>query len=119
MCVCEAIGAPSMLRLIRRAGALGEDVANLRIELGVESSAAETNIHFIFEWQQKHINGWLLANRCFLPVFQKNSFVPVEPNSTLLMPLKRSLKVLRHNCVSVKTIPLLDSCRCTSLLHFL
>ena len=42
MCVCEAIGAQSMLRLIRRAGGLGEDVDNLRFELGVESSAAET-----------------------------------------------------------------------------
>ena len=41
-CVCEAIGAQSMLRLIRRAGGLGEDVDNLRFELGVESSAAET-----------------------------------------------------------------------------
>ena len=38
MCAREAIGAPSMLRLMRRAG--GEDVANLRFELGVESSAA-------------------------------------------------------------------------------
>ncbi len=26
MCVCEAIGAPSMLRFIRRAGVLDEDV---------------------------------------------------------------------------------------------
>ncbi len=39
--MCDAIGAPSMLRLIRRAG-LGDDVANLIFELGVESSAAET-----------------------------------------------------------------------------
>jgi hypothetical protein len=37
----EAMGAPSMLRLIRRAGGLGKDVADLRFELGVESSAAE------------------------------------------------------------------------------
>ena len=44
MCVCEGIGAPSVLRLIRRAGGLGEDVANLRFELAVESSAAETEL---------------------------------------------------------------------------
>ncbi len=42
MCVCEGIGASSMLSLIRRAGGLDEDVDNLRFELGVESSAAET-----------------------------------------------------------------------------
>jgi len=38
-----AIGATSMLRLIVSCG-LGEDVANLRFELGVESSAAETEL---------------------------------------------------------------------------
>jgi hypothetical protein len=38
--VYEGIEAPSMLRLIRRTG-LREDVANIRFELGVESSAAE------------------------------------------------------------------------------
>jgi len=42
VCVCEAIGAPSILRLIRRTGGLGKDVANLRFELGLESRAAET-----------------------------------------------------------------------------
>jgi hypothetical protein len=38
--VYEGIEAPSMLRLIRRTG-LREDIANIRFELGVESSAAE------------------------------------------------------------------------------
>ncbi len=38
-----AIGATSMLRLIVSCG-LGEDVANLRFELGVESRAAETEL---------------------------------------------------------------------------
>ncbi len=122
-CVCEAIGAPAMLRLISRVGGLGEDVANLRFEPGVESSAAETNIHPIFEWQCLKTHQWLatclVVSCCFLPVFPNISFVAVEPNSMLLMRLKQSLKVLRHNCVSVKTIPLLDSCRCTSLLRFL
>ena len=37
------MAAPLMLRLIRRAGGLGED-CNLRFELGVESSAAETEL---------------------------------------------------------------------------
>ena len=37
-CVCEAIGASSMLRLIRRT------VDNLRFELGEEISAAETEL---------------------------------------------------------------------------
>ena len=36
---CESIDAPSMLRLMRRAGGLGEDVANLRFDLGAESSS--------------------------------------------------------------------------------
>ena len=40
-CARGATGAPSMLRFIRMALVLGEDVANLRFELGVESSAAE------------------------------------------------------------------------------
>ena len=40
MYVYEGIEAPSMLRLIRRTG-LREDIANIRFELGVESSAAE------------------------------------------------------------------------------
>jgi hypothetical protein len=119
-CVCEAIGAPAMLRLISRAGGLGED---LRFEPGVESSAAETNIHPIFEWQCLKTHQWLatclVVSCCFLHVFPNISFVAVEPNSMLLMRLKQSLKVLRHNCVSVKTTPLLDSCRCTSLLRFL
>jgi hypothetical protein len=39
VCAREAIGAPSMLRLIRKAGGLGENVADLRFELGVPSSA--------------------------------------------------------------------------------
>jgi hypothetical protein len=43
-CVCEAIGPPSMFRLIRRAGVLGEDDANFRFELGTESSAVETEL---------------------------------------------------------------------------
>ena len=38
MCAREDIGAPSMLRLMRRAGGFGEDVANLNFELEVESS---------------------------------------------------------------------------------
>jgi hypothetical protein len=42
VCVHEAIGASSMLRLIRRAGGLGMDDVDLRFELGVESSVAET-----------------------------------------------------------------------------
>jgi hypothetical protein len=42
VCVCEGIGASSMLSLIRRAGGLDEDVDNLTFELGVERSAAET-----------------------------------------------------------------------------
>ena len=42
MCALESIGASSMLRLIRRVVSLGESVANFRFELGVESSAAET-----------------------------------------------------------------------------
>ena len=33
MCACEAIGAPSMSRLMRRAGGLGEDVADIRFEV--------------------------------------------------------------------------------------
>ncbi len=33
-----------MLRLIRRAGGLGENVADLRFELGVNSSAAEAEL---------------------------------------------------------------------------
>jgi len=32
VCAREAIGAPSMLRLIRRAGGLGEDVVYFRVE---------------------------------------------------------------------------------------
>ena len=40
MYVYEGIEAPSILRLIRKTG-LREDVANIRFELGVESSAAE------------------------------------------------------------------------------
>jgi len=46
VCAREAIGAPSMLRLIHRAVVreVGEDVANLRFELGVESSSAETEL---------------------------------------------------------------------------
>ena len=38
----EAIGASSMLRLTRRTGGLGMDGVNLRFELGVEKSVAET-----------------------------------------------------------------------------
>ena len=41
MCAREEVGAPSMLRFIRRAVASGEDVADLRFELGVKSSVAE------------------------------------------------------------------------------
>ena len=44
MCAREAIGASSMLRLIRRAGSLGENVADLRFELGVKSSAAQAEL---------------------------------------------------------------------------
>ena len=43
-CVCEAIGPPSMFRLIRRAVVLGEDDANFRFDLGTESSAVETEL---------------------------------------------------------------------------
>ena len=42
MCVHEAIGASSMLRLMRRTGDLGMHVVNLRFELVVESSMTET-----------------------------------------------------------------------------
>jgi hypothetical protein len=40
-CARKAIGAPSMIRWIRRGCGLGEDVADLRFELSVKSSAAE------------------------------------------------------------------------------
>jgi hypothetical protein len=42
---CESIDAPSMLRLMRRAGGLGEDVANLRFDLGAEAALRETRYH--------------------------------------------------------------------------
>ena len=44
MCACETIGAPSMSRLIRRAGGLGEDVADIRFEVGVKCSVAEAEM---------------------------------------------------------------------------
>ncbi len=40
VCACEEIGAPSMLRLIRKARML----STLRFELGVKSSAAEVEL---------------------------------------------------------------------------
>ena len=44
MCAREVIGAPSMLRLIRRVCVLGEDVTDLRFELGVKSIATEAEM---------------------------------------------------------------------------
>ena len=44
MYVREAMGASSMLRLIRRGCGLGEDVADLGFELEVEISAVETEL---------------------------------------------------------------------------
>jgi hypothetical protein len=37
---CVKYRVPSMFRLIRRAGGLGEDVDNLRFELGVENGSS-------------------------------------------------------------------------------
>ncbi len=41
MCLCEEIGVTSMLRLIH--SVLGEDVADLRLELEVKINAVEAN----------------------------------------------------------------------------
>ena len=44
MCECEDLGVSSMLMLIRRSVTLARVLNNLRFELGVESSAAETEL---------------------------------------------------------------------------
>jgi hypothetical protein len=69
-CAREAIGAPSMLRLIHRAVVreVGEDVANLRFELGVESSSAETELVLVVlrmlnSWSCKKVSRWACKNK--------------------------------------------------------
>ena len=47
MCSREAIGASSMLRLIRRGCGLGENVADVRSELAVKSSAAKAELELV------------------------------------------------------------------------
>ena len=55
MCARKVIGAPSMIRWIRRGCGLGEDVADLRFELSFKSSAAEA--------EQQCIESRILINR--------------------------------------------------------
>ena len=43
-CECEVIGASLVLRLIHRDCDLGEDVSKHRFKMGVQNSAAETEL---------------------------------------------------------------------------
>jgi hypothetical protein len=47
VCACEAIGASLMLRFTRGDSVLGEDVTDLRFEMGVKSNTEEAELALV------------------------------------------------------------------------